>query len=240
MAVENPYWRMRGQWGQHPSSLQSPPPTLINPFYVNFDVLSNVVDLGRLRTSEVLKNVKRFPPKQKRKLMGSGGFDENAFFQLTGQSLKTLRTVGFQLGSEWQNQNPQIEGLISRRTEVVIDPDGLILPKSTSSYNVQKDLQRNVLEARKKGVGKVEIIELEALDVIEADLEHLQRTGQHLLGGEYIGHYILTKTSVRLDKEESSIVIGIPFGFNKMIIRCWPKDKAPTDSMHPAFAIAPK
>ena len=134
--------------------------------------------------------VVRFSPEAKKALESKG----YKVYELTGQSIASLREQGHPFWSTWHNKDyPEFEALTSRHSEVAINPKKLFIPRSNN-----KTLEQQ-LEAVKRysdglGIQGVEAILGEVPDYTELAFAHFDKTGERLFGERYDYRYTRTKT----------------------------------------------
>jgi len=116
-------------------------------------------------------------------------------YELTGQSIKSLRDQRHPFWSTWHKDYPQFEALPSRKSEVAIDPSKLFIPRSNNKTLAEQ------LEAVRKfsdglNIPGVEAVLGEAADYTELAFTHLDKTGKRLFGSDYGFNYTRTQTRV--------------------------------------------
>lgn len=118
-------------------------------------------------------------------------------YQLTGQSIKSLREAGKPFWSTWHRDYPDFENLTSRLSEVAINPDPkkFFLPKSNNKTLTEQErmIEDYSKQLAKKVVG-VKAILGEAPDYAELAFAHLDAIGEYLFGKKYNYDYTRTKT----------------------------------------------
>lgn len=133
----------------------------------------------------------RFSPEQ-REALEAKGF---RVYELTGQSIASLRAQGKPFWSTWHRSYPDFESLTSRHSEVAIDPKKLFLPRSNN-----KTLEQQLAAVKKFSDGLriqgVETLLGQVPDYTELAFAHLDKTGQRLFGEKYDYNYTRTQTRV--------------------------------------------
>ena len=127
-------------------------------------------------------------------------------YELTGESIKSLRDSDRKFLSTWHQSYPDFEALTSRLSEVAINPDPkkFYLPNSNrKTLEDQLELVKKFSESLTKGrkrVPGVEAILGEVPDYVELAFTHLDRTGERLFGEKFqrdgFWSYTRTITSV--------------------------------------------
>lgn len=135
--------------------------------------------------------VARFSP-EAREVLEAKGFK---VYELTGQSITSLREQGKQFWSTWHRDYPDFESLTSRHSEVAIDPKKLFIPRSNNK-TLQEQLEAVAKYSESLGVQGVEAVLGEVPDYTELAFAHLDKTGQRLFGKKYDFNYTRTQTRV--------------------------------------------
>ena len=134
-------------------------------------------------------SIQRFTSEARRALEEKGYI----IYDLTGQSIKTLRNAGKPFYSTWHKDYPNLEAIQSRLSEVAIDPKNLYLSDSNN-----KTLREQEVIVRKfsKGlkIDGVEVIIGEMPDYVELVFKHFDTTGDRLFGQTYNYGYARTVT----------------------------------------------
>jgi len=127
-----------------------------------------------------------------REALGKEGY---VIYQLTGKSIRTLRENGLEIWSTCQD-NPGIEDLPSRRTEVAINPDQFFLPESNGKTLAEQErMVKKFSRNLRKKIKGVKAILGKAPDYVEVAFIHLQTTNRYLFGeGDNFGKDTRTKT----------------------------------------------
>lgn len=164
-----------------------------------------IMNMIRGLSPEQLAAIKRFSPEARQVLEK----EKYLIYTLTGQSIKTLWEAGRKIWLEWEphEDHPEVGVLISRLTEVAINPNKFVLPNSEHKTLEKQEImveKYNQKLARK--IPDVKAIISEAPDYIELVFLHLEVSGDPLLpgrdfypGGKLWGFYpdyIKTKTPV--------------------------------------------
>ena len=154
-----------------------------------------------LPSPEASVEIKRFSPEQREALKKEGYL----IYSLTGQSIKTLRESGCKFWSAWHGQFPDFEALVSRQSEVAINPNRLFLRRSNyKTLRQQEAMVEEFSQELGKKVPGVKAIIGQAPDYIELAFRHLDATKNYLFGAKYNYGYARTKTS-----KGSSIVADV-------------------------------
>lgn len=144
-----------------------------------------------LPQAETLVAVQRFSQEARETLEKQ----EYVIYELTGQSIKSLREAGRPFWSTWHKDYPDFEQLASRRSEVAINPNELFLPDSNNKTLAQQEkIVRDFSKKLTRKVKGVEGIVGEAPDYVESVFAHLDATGVRLFGKDYDFRYTRTKT----------------------------------------------
>lgn len=135
--------------------------------------------------------IQRFSNEQREALRKEG----YVVYELTGQSIASLRKQGRLFWSTWHKDYPDFEALISGHSEIAINPESLFLPGSNYQTLAEQ------LEAVQKFSDGLNIQRAKAIlgqvpDYTELAFAHLDKTGQRLFGKEYGYNYTRTQTRV--------------------------------------------
>jgi len=144
-----------------------------------------------LPSGEASVEVKRFSPEARQTLEKEGYL----IYQLTGQSIKSLRKAGRKFWSTWHEDYPDLEALTSRQSEVAINPKQLFLPDSNRKTLAEQEAM--VAEFSRELTQKVEGVEAiigEVADYGELAFSHLDATSEYLFGEKHNFDYARTKT----------------------------------------------
>ncbi len=156
-------------------------------------------------TKEVPVEARKFSPEAKEALEKAG----YVVYELTGQSIRSLREAGRRLWSTWHQDRPEFEALNSISSEIAINPRQLFLPDSNrKTLKEQKIMVAQFSKKLAKQISGVQAIIGEAPDYVESYFAHLDATGQHLFGEEYGYGYARTKTPTG-----GSLVAGVGFAY---------------------------
>lgn len=135
--------------------------------------------------------VRRFSQEAKEALRNQG----YAVYELTGQSIASVRDSGRKFWSTWHRDYPDFEALTSMHSEVAINPAKLFLPKSNNKTLGQ---QEELIARFSKDLGTiaqgVEAIMGEAPDYVDLAFARLNDTGEYLFGEKDGYNYARTKT----------------------------------------------
>ncbi len=135
--------------------------------------------------------VRRFTKEAKEALRDQGF----AVYELTAQSIASVRDSGRKFWSTWHRDNPQFEALTSMHSEVAINPAKLFLPKSNNKTLVQQeDLIARFSEDLGTRIQGVEAIMGEVPDYVDLAFTHLNATRNYLFGEKDGYNYARTKT----------------------------------------------
>ncbi len=144
-----------------------------------------------LPSGEALVEVKRFSLETRQALEKEGYL----IYQLTGQSIKSLREAGRKFWSAWHKDYPDFEALTSKLTEVAINPKTLFLPDSNrKTLKEQEKMVKEFSQNLSRKIKGAEAIIGETPDYVELAFRHLDATGNYLFGKEYSYNCTRTKT----------------------------------------------
>ena len=147
---------------------------------------------ARLVGKEAPAEVKRFSPEARQALENQGYF----VYELTGQSIRSLREAGGRFWSDWHKDNPEFEALTSRVSEVAFNPSELFLPDSNRKpLSQQEEMVAGYSKELARKISGVEAVIGEAPEYAELYFTHFRATGEHLFGEKYGYNYARTKTS---------------------------------------------
>jgi len=147
-----------------------------------------------LITPETLVEIQRFSQEQREALEKEG----YATYELTGQSIKSLREQGNPFWSSWHEGYPKLEALISRRSEVAINPKQLFIPGSNHrTFLEQQAMVKRFSKDISTRIPGVEAVLGEIPDY--AELVFLSPAEQRLFGEKYNYNYTRTKTRIVSD-----------------------------------------
>lgn len=135
--------------------------------------------------------VKRFSQEAREALRNQG----YAVYELTGQSIASIRDSGRKLWSTWHRDYPVFETLTSMHSEVAINPGRLFIPKSNNKTLVQQEelIARSSQDFGNRVQG-VEAVMGEAPDYVDLAFTHLNATGNYLFGEKDGYNFARTKT----------------------------------------------
>jgi len=167
-------------------------------------------------STEARAETKRFTPEQ-RKALKKQGF---VIYDLTGQSIRTLRDSGRQFWTTWHKDFPDFEALGSMQSEVAINPNRLFLPESNNKTLAQ---QQEMVSKFSKELGKkvrgIKAIIGQAPDYVELAFRHLDETGDYLFGAKY--SYDATATKTPKSGSRVVYVVGKFDADNGLIVSYW-------------------
>lgn len=171
--------------------------------------------IERWASSELLVEVKRFSPEARQALEKKGYL----IYQLTGQSIKSLREAGKSFCSTWHKDYPDFETLPSRHSEVAINPNQLFLPGSNWKTLPEQEVAVAGFSHRlNQNVKEAEAIIGEAPDYVELAFVHLNATGEYLFGKKYNFDYARTKTRA---SGSNVALVGYFDSDNGLVVRNW-------------------
>lgn len=169
----------------------------------NEDIAEGISEWAKVAKSRGINNFSDFPAleveaskiqrfsKEAKKALGAKGF---RVYELKGQSLRTLREQGHNFRSSvWLINNAQVEELTSRRSEVAITPEKLILNKSNNK-TLKDQTELVVRYGQELQIPGIEAILGNAVDYVELATAFFNNTGRKLFGEN--SHYIRTRTKV--------------------------------------------
>ena len=135
--------------------------------------------------------VRRFS-QEAREALKREGF---AVYELTGQSIASVRDSGRKFWTTWHRDYPDFEALTSMHSEVAINPGKLFIPKSNNKTLVQQeDLIARLSQDLGNRVQGVEAVMGDAADYVDLAFTHLNATGNYLFGEKDGYNYARTKT----------------------------------------------
>lgn len=116
-------------------------------------------------------------------------------YELGGQSIRSLKEQGKKFNSDWHKSNLKFETLISKKSQVAINPKQLFLSDSNrKTYKQQEEMVKGFSEELSRRVPSIEAIIGEASDYLELAFQHLDATSERLFGETYEYYYTRTKT----------------------------------------------
>lgn len=151
-----------------------------------------------LRTPEAQIEIKRFSP-EAREALDAKGFK---VYELTGQSIVSLKEQGEKFWSTWHRDYPDFESLTSRHSEVAINPKKLFIPRSNNK-TLEEQLGAVARYSNGLQIKGVEAILGEVPDYTELAFAHLDKTGERLFGKIY--NYNYTRTQTRVDSDVANV-----------------------------------
>lgn len=184
-----------------------------------------------LPTKEVLLEINRFTPEARKALEKKGYL----IYELSGQSIRTLRNADKPFWSTWHKDYPVLEDMRSRITEVAFNPSQLFIP---GSNNKTLKEQEDMVEQFSKGlkVKGAEAIIGEMPDYVELAFTHLDSTGDRLFGEKYSFNYTRTVTPT------SEFVVALVGCFDAdygLHVNRWDRDRG-RDGLYVAPLVVPK
>jgi len=121
-------------------------------------------------------------------------------YELSGQSISTLRDMGYPFFSTWHQGNEELEKMNSISSEVAINPDLLFFPGSNDkTFDEQVDQVINSLSATPDSITVLG----QAPDYLELAFLHFKATGERLFGEKY--DYLYTVTSTVIDGQRINV-----------------------------------
>ena len=119
-------------------------------------------------------------------------------YELTGQSIRSFKEVGRPFyPADWHKDYPDFEKLSSSKTEVAINPQKLVLPKSNNkTLKEQEEMVREFGLKLARKISGVEATTGETPDYVELVFLHFDKTGERLFGEKYNFGFTRTKTLV--------------------------------------------
>lgn len=155
-----------------------------------------------LPIAEALPEIRRFTP-EARQGLEEAGF---AIYSLTGKSIKTLKDRGKPFWSTWHKDNLGFEAMVSRFSEVAINPGQLFLPESNEKTLIEQKKMVNEFSEGLEIKGTKAIIGVMP-DYTELTFAHLDATDGYLFGEEFRYRYTRTQTPI----DDSNVVAKIGF-----------------------------
>lgn len=147
-----------------------------------------------LPTAEALPELQRFTPEARRALERRG----YRIDALTGQSIKTLRDAGKPSWLSWRHEDdPKLEVMPSRTSDVAIDPEHLFLPDSNRKTLREQEAMVEKFSKDLK-IDGVEAVIGEMPDYVELTFNYLDVTGERLFGEDC--NYDSARTKTPTDK----------------------------------------
>ncbi len=174
-------------------------------------------------SKEVSVEARKFSPEAREALEKAG----YVVYELTGQSIGSLREAGRRFWSTWHQDRPEFEALNSIGSEVAINPSQLFLPDSNrKTLKEQEAMIAQFSKKLAKQVSGVKAIMGEAPDYVESYFAHLDATGQHLFGKEYDYGYARTKTPT---SGSDVAYVGSAFPVFGLDVHRWHRDRGHDD-----------
>jgi len=175
---------------------------------------SSLFDVQTTKTPENLVEIKRFSMEQKEALQKEGYF----IYDLTGQSIKTLKDSGHGFWSMWHNSLPDFEAIRSMRSEVAINPNKLFLSESNNKgLDQQGEMVNKFSNELGKKIQGVKAIIGDTPDYAELAFKHLELTKNNLFRKKF-GRYDYLSTRTKTFTNDSSVatVSCFPTGTNPL------------------------
>lgn len=118
---------------------------------------------------------------------------------LSGQSLKDLMEAGRKFAATWFQHKPeyklQFENLISRPSQVAINPESLFLPQSNyKNFREQEEMMADFNKELSQKIKGIKAVIGEVTDYAELAFVHLDVTGEYLFGKKHNYDLVRTKT----------------------------------------------
>ncbi|HJX59613.1 hypothetical protein A2V61_02675 [Candidatus Woesebacteria bacterium RBG_19FT_COMBO_47_8] len=159
------------------------------------------------KTVEAPIEIDRFSPEQ-REILERKGY---VIYPLTGQSIKSLRDAGWSFNSSWFKGTP-LDGSISMRSEVAINPKKPFLPESNMKTLAKQLELVNALNKKIQGQihGTTAVLGSVA-DYAELIFFHFDHNGYLRTGTEF--NFFYTRTSTLVGKTRVAIVGKYHGGF---------------------------
>lgn len=145
-------------------------------------------------------------------------------YELTGRSIGSLKEAGFPFQSTWHKDYPDLENLGSSKTEVAVNPEKLVLPKSNNKTLKEHEKMMgefNLMLVRK--IPGVKAVIGQTPDYGELVFLHFDKTGQRLFGEKQDFSFARTKTLVG---GGNAVVGNFSVEYGLEVFRCRdPKDR---------------
>lgn len=129
-----------------------------------------------------------------RKVLEKEGY---IIYELDGRAIRSFNQAGRPFYSTWYKDYPDLENLPSRKGEVAINPEELVIPKSNNkTLKEHEEMVREfgLMLARK--IPGVQAVIGQAPDYVELAFLHFDKTGKRLFGEKYDYGFARTKTLV--------------------------------------------
>lgn len=118
-------------------------------------------------------------------------------YELNGRTIRSFNEAGRPFYSTWYKDYPDLENLPSRKGEVAINPEELVIPKSNNK--TLNEHAKMVGEFGLRLVSKIPGVQAvigQAPDYVELVFLHFDKTGTRLFGEKYDYGFARTKTLV--------------------------------------------
>ncbi len=183
-------------------------------------------------TKETQAEISRFS-EEARKALEAEGYH---IYELTGQSLASLRDQGKPFQSTWHKDYPEFEVATSRLSEVALNPDSLFLPDSNRKTLAKQQEMVAIFSQELSGkIPGVQAIIGEAPDYEELAFTHLDSTGDRLFGEKYSYNYTRTVTTT----DESWVAhVGRFRADRGLLVSRWYRDES-ADGLFVAPLVVP-
>jgi len=167
---------------------------------------------------EIPVEARKFSPEAREGLEKAG----YVVYELTGQSIRSLREAGRRFWTTWHQDFPEFEALNSSRSQVAVNPSQLFLPDSNrKTLKEQEAMVARFSKKLAKEIPGVQAIIGEAPDYVEYYTAHLDATDKHLFGKEYGYGYARTKTPT---SGSDVAFVGRAFPADGLGVHYWGRD----------------
>lgn len=151
------------------------------------------ISLDRLQRQAEQADTVRFSPENLQRLEQMGGVK----LELTGATIGGFIAQKRPVRLYWKHLLPSFKDIESMRSEVVIFPDNLIIPKSHfMPFPQQEQLMRRYSEKLQEETPGVEAIIGSVADYVELSFQYYDRTDRYLFGEDYGYPFARTKTEI--------------------------------------------
>jgi len=146
--------------------------------------------------------VQRFSPEARQRLKVAG----YSVYELTGQTLQSLRNSGRKFISNWHINYPALESQHSRLSEVAINPDHQFLAGSDPrTFEEQQQMVQKFSQQLQKSIGGAEAVIGEVADYLELFYAHFDTKSESIIGNKLVR----TKTPISADLGNALILICV-------------------------------
>lgn len=153
---------------------------------------SPLIDIQTVGSPEISVEIKKFSIEQREALEKEGYL----IYELTGISIKNLRSSGRKFWSTWHNSLQNFEALASMRSEVAINAKNPFLQKSNNkTLAQQKEMISIFSEELKNRIPDVQAIIGNASDYAELTFKHLDASKNNLFRKKPSYYNTRTKTT---------------------------------------------